>query len=102
MGWDELILLDTIEPILKDDLVNDLSANNASPSEKILAISIKLFIDHHPIAAMAPHDTSLLDRIHPQTSLGPHATGNVIPLFQHTVLSCFHKLRFYSKRRKSK
>lgn len=61
MGWDEVILLDTIEPILKDDLVDDLSTDNASPSEKILAISIEFFIDHHPTAAMAPHDSSLLD-----------------------------------------
>ena len=61
MGSDEAELLDTVEPILKDDLVHDLSANNASPSEKILAISIELFIDHHPTAAMAPHDSSLLD-----------------------------------------
>jgi len=57
-GMDKGVLADT--PVLQNHLVDDLSANNASPSKKVLTISIKLFINHHPAASMAPHNFYLL------------------------------------------
>jgi hypothetical protein len=49
------------EPVFHNDLVEDLSAGDASPSEKMLADPVKLFVNHHSSATMAPHD-NLLDR----------------------------------------
>jgi len=43
------------EPILQDDLVNDLAAKNASPSEKFLADAIEFFEDHCSSASIALH-----------------------------------------------
>jgi hypothetical protein len=44
------------EPIFQHHRVKDLSARNASPSEKVLADPIKLLINHHPAASMASHN----------------------------------------------
>ena len=43
------------EAIFQNDLVDDLSAEDASPSPEILMQAIKLFIDHHAFAAMTSH-----------------------------------------------
>jgi hypothetical protein len=56
---EELASLNTLEPIFQDDLVDNLSARNASPPQKILTISIKLFENHHSVAPVAFHDISL-------------------------------------------
>jgi hypothetical protein len=41
--------------VLQDHLVNDLSTEDAFPTEEKFAITIKLFIDHHSTATTTPH-----------------------------------------------
>jgi hypothetical protein len=42
-------------PVLKDHLVKDLPAMDASPPKEMLRISVKLFVRHGPAASMALH-----------------------------------------------
>jgi len=49
------ILRFLFEPILQDDLVNDLAAKNASPPEKFLTNAIEFFEDHCPSTPKALH-----------------------------------------------
>ena len=44
-------------PVFKNDLVDDLAAQNASPSEELLAGAIELFKDHDPTATMTLHNS---------------------------------------------
>jgi hypothetical protein len=91
-------LLNTIEPILENHLVDDLSADNTSPPIKELAISVKLLIDHHPFAPMAPHNTSLPDGMISRTDLLLHTLPQVVPVLQHSMGSSLHNLHFTGKR----
>jgi hypothetical protein len=50
------------QTVFENDLVDDLSAKNASPSPEIFMQTIKLFINHHAFAAIALH-YGLLSRI---------------------------------------
>ena len=43
-------------PVFKNNLVDDLAAQNASPSEELLAGAIELFKDHDPTATMTLHN----------------------------------------------
>jgi hypothetical protein len=52
-------LTDTHKAIFKDHLIDDLSADHASPSEKMLTISIKFFINHCSPTPHASHGISL-------------------------------------------
>jgi hypothetical protein len=44
------------ESILQDDLVNDLTAENASPSEKFLTNAVEFFEYHCSAASITLHD----------------------------------------------
>jgi hypothetical protein len=46
--------------ILKDYGINDLSADDAPPPEKILGIPVKLLVSHNPAAPVAFHSLDLL------------------------------------------
>ena len=98
MGRDKAKLLDTIEPILENHLVDDLSADYTSPPIKELAISIKFFKDHHPVTPMAPHNTSLPDGMTSRTDLPPRRLPQVLPVLQHSMGSSLHDLDFTGKR----
>ncbi len=50
-----------VPPIFQYDLVDDLPAEDASPSPEIFLRTIKLFIDHRPFAAIAPHFSLLYE-----------------------------------------
>ncbi len=89
--------MDTIEPILENHLVDDLSTDNASPSIKEFAISIKLLVDHHPFTAMAPHGTSLPGGVISRMDLLLHSMAQVILVLQHSMGSSLHKLDFTGK-----
>jgi hypothetical protein len=52
-------------PVLQDHLVNDLPTEDAFPPEKMFAITIKLFIDHHSTTAITPH----IDLLHLEKQL---------------------------------
>jgi hypothetical protein len=43
--------------IFKDHLVNDLTAQNATPSKKFFTRPIEFFEDHNPTTTMTLHDT---------------------------------------------
>jgi hypothetical protein len=43
------------ESVLQDYRVNDLSANNASPPQKIFSLTIEFFISHNSTASIAFH-----------------------------------------------
>jgi hypothetical protein len=43
------------DAIFKNDLVNDLSTKDASPSEKFFAYAVEFFEDHDPTATFALH-----------------------------------------------
>jgi hypothetical protein len=55
MLWKEISSV-LLESILQDHLVNDLSAKDASPSEKFFGHPIEFFEDHDPAATMAFHN----------------------------------------------
>jgi hypothetical protein len=42
-------------PIFQDQLVNDLSAEDASPSKKFFTYTVELLIDHNPATSMTFH-----------------------------------------------
>ncbi len=42
-------------PILQDDRVDDLSAQDASPSEEFLAVPVKLLVIHHSTTFVTAH-----------------------------------------------
>jgi hypothetical protein len=42
-------------PILQDDPINDLPAKNASPSEKVLGLTIEFFVSHRTSTAVTFH-----------------------------------------------
>jgi hypothetical protein len=44
------------ESILQDHFINDLAAENTSPSEKFFANAVKFFEDHCPTASITLHD----------------------------------------------
>ena len=46
--------------ILEDHRVNDLAAKDASPSEELLGVAVKPFINHCPSASIAFFHKSLL------------------------------------------
>jgi len=48
--------------VLKNYGINDLSADDAPPSEEILCIPVKLLIVHHPAALVAFHSIDLLEQ----------------------------------------
>jgi hypothetical protein len=48
--------------VLKDYGINDLSADDAPPSEEILCIPVKLLIGHNPAAFVAFHSVDLLQQ----------------------------------------
>jgi hypothetical protein len=50
------MLLLLFEPILQDNLIHDLAAENASPSEKLFAYSVEFFENHCSAAPIALHD----------------------------------------------
>jgi len=43
------------DSILQNDLIDDLSAKNASPAKELLLRTVKFFKDHNPAAPMTPH-----------------------------------------------
>jgi hypothetical protein len=43
------------EPVFHNDLVEDFSAGDATPSEKMLADPVELLENHHSAATMALH-----------------------------------------------
>jgi len=55
LPWKEISSI-LLESILQDHLVNDLSAKDASPSEKFFGHPIEFFEDHDPAATMAFHN----------------------------------------------
>jgi hypothetical protein len=46
-------------PVFQDDLINDLSANNASPSEILIGAIKELLIGHQTIASVTSHHRSI-------------------------------------------
>ena len=46
-------------PIPQDNLVNDFTADNTSPSEKVSILAIEFFVIHEAIASMAFHNSLL-------------------------------------------
>ena len=82
--------LNTQEPVLQDDLVNDLSTGNASPSQKVLAVTIELLVDHHSVAAVAFHEISLPDRVAGLDRMLPCASTQIDPLPGDSMKSCLH------------
>jgi hypothetical protein len=48
--------------VLKDYGINDLSADDAPPSEEILGIPVKFLIGHNPAALVAFHSVDLLQQ----------------------------------------
>jgi hypothetical protein len=48
--------------VLKDYGINDLSADDAPPSEEILGIPVKFLIGHNPAALVAFHSVHLLQQ----------------------------------------
>jgi hypothetical protein len=88
------VLSDTFEPIFKNYLVHNLSTHNASPSKKVLRIAIELFEEHHPVAPVALHVVSLLNRMYARTDLLLYSPARINLPFHHSVLSCPHTLDF--------
>ena len=95
-------LLYAFESIFQNDLVNNLSADNAAPSKEMLTISVEFLIDHYSITSMTPHDTLLLVGMNLQTDFKPRPAAPTTPFLQHSVCTGFHNAQFYPKRRKSK
>jgi hypothetical protein len=46
--------------VLEDDPINDLPAKDASPSEKILGLTVEFFVRHRPSATVTFHSSHLL------------------------------------------
>jgi hypothetical protein len=73
-------------PVLKDHRIDNLSAEDASPPGKLLAVTIKLLKDHHAAASMTLHLSSLLSirKIPHPLSFAPPRTGRLVsvsPIF---------------------
>jgi hypothetical protein len=56
----EISLSILLIPILQDHLVNNFTTDNTPPSEIISTFAIEFFINHGPVASMAPHGNLLL------------------------------------------
>jgi hypothetical protein len=96
------LLLHVSKPIFQNDLINNLSANNASPSEEMLTITVKFLINHYSLTSMTSHDTLLLAGVNFGTVVKLGSIFQVIPSFQHPVLPHSHSPEFYPNGRKSK
>ena len=81
----DFFLLYASEPVLQNDLVNNLSANNAPPSKKMLTISIKLLVNHDSVTSMAPHDALLLAGMNFKTDFKWASALQATPFSQHSV-----------------
>ncbi len=66
-------------PVLQDYRVNNLPARDTFPLEKIVAIIIKFFVDHHSSTSIAPHAVL---RIYPARLLSPDR----LQIFYYRVL----------------
>ena len=53
------ILAFLLEPILQYDIVDNLAAENTSPSEKFFAYTVKFFENHFSAASMTLHNKDL-------------------------------------------
>ena len=49
-----------VEPVLHDHLVNNVSANNTSPPEKLLTVAVELFVGHDTATPLTLHFSYLL------------------------------------------
>jgi hypothetical protein len=49
-----------IEPIFQDHLIDNLSAKDTAPPEKLFAVTIKFLVDHFSAASMTFHINFLL------------------------------------------
>jgi hypothetical protein len=96
------LLSHVLEAVFQNDLINNLSANNTSPSEEMLTITVKFFINHDSLTPMASHDTLLLAGVNFGTDVKLGSMFRVILFFQHPVLSHSHIPEFYLNGRKSK
>jgi hypothetical protein len=85
-------LLDPHKPVFKDDLVDDLAAYDAPPSKKMLAISIKFFVNHDSSAPIAPHDILLLAGMDPESRFFLPALNERTFPFHDPRLSCLHRI----------
>ena len=84
-----------LQAVLQNDLVDDLTADDASPPKKVFAIPIKLFINHYPIAPIAPHETSLLERMDLRTDSNLNSTVLEVLPFQSLASPSLHNLSFH-------
>jgi hypothetical protein len=78
------ILLFLFEPILQDNLVNDFTAENTSPSEKLFTNSVEFFEYHFSSAPMALHG------IPPLLAIGPtfsnfYTNNNILLKYQLVI-----------------
>jgi hypothetical protein len=88
----------THKAIFKDHLVDDLSADHASPSKKMLTISIKFFINHCSPTPHAFHGISLHVEMGFNSDFLLPLTIRGNPSLHHPFLGCHHKDHFTEDR----